>query len=140
MEILGLKPPATFEEITTAYRDLAKVWHPDRFEDSPRLRKKAEEEFKNVQSAYSALKASRFERHSDRQVPYTQQSSYKQENSYRRENSNKQQSPSDNSTQMSSYPFKSYISENFEDKENGSGSGCGCLVVIVIILIIIAIL
>lgn len=60
MAVLGLEPPVTFEEITAAYKDLAKVWHPDRFENSPRLRKKAEEQFKSIQAAFTALKEHQF--------------------------------------------------------------------------------
>jgi hypothetical protein len=60
ISILGLTPPVTFEEITTAHRDLAKVWHPDRFENDPHLRNKAEEQFKSIQAAFTQLKEHRF--------------------------------------------------------------------------------
>jgi COMPASS component SWD3 len=35
-EILGLKTEASKEEIKQTYRDLVKVWHPDRFSHDPR--------------------------------------------------------------------------------------------------------
>ena len=57
VQILGLASPVSFEEVTTTYRDLAKVWHPDRFENDPRLRNKAEEKFKAIQAAFNGLKA-----------------------------------------------------------------------------------
>lgn len=60
LKTLGLKLPVTSEEIKAAYRDLVKVWHPDRFENDPRLRNKAEEQFKYVQAAFTALEEHRF--------------------------------------------------------------------------------
>lgn len=54
--MLGLYPPVSFDEIAEAHRDLVQVWHPDRFEQNPRLRTKAEEELKAIQEAFSCLK------------------------------------------------------------------------------------
>jgi len=46
--------------VKEAYRDLAMVWHPDRFGvEDERLRKKAEEKFKKVQSGYNHLREHR---------------------------------------------------------------------------------
>ena len=56
-EILGLKPGASQEEVTQAYRDLANVWHPDRFVGNPRLQKKAEEKIKEINAAYKYIKS-----------------------------------------------------------------------------------
>jgi DnaJ domain len=55
-ELLGLKPTATAEEIKQAYRDLTKVWHPDRFTHDPRLQQKAQEKLKEINHAYDNLK------------------------------------------------------------------------------------
>ena len=38
------------------YRDLVKVWHPDRFGSDPRLRSKAEEKLAQINDAYRALR------------------------------------------------------------------------------------
>ena len=57
IEMLGLKPGASQEEIAQAYRDLANVWHPDRFAGNPRLQKKAEEKIKEINSAYEYVKS-----------------------------------------------------------------------------------
>jgi hypothetical protein len=54
--ILGLRPGASKEEVKNAYRDLAQVWHPDRFSHSPRLQKKAQENLKRINAAFEALK------------------------------------------------------------------------------------
>ena len=56
-EILELRPGATPEEVKAAYRDLAKVWHPDRFrEDSPRLKAKAAEKLAEINEAYEKIR------------------------------------------------------------------------------------
>ncbi|HEY9749723.1 MAG TPA: GUN4 domain-containing protein [Allocoleopsis sp.] len=56
-QTLELKPGASQAEIKQAYRDLALVWHPDRFADNPRLREKAEEKLKQINAAYNFLKS-----------------------------------------------------------------------------------
>jgi DnaJ-domain-containing protein 1 len=55
VEILGLKPGASQEEVNQAYRDLVNVWHPDRFVANPRLQKKAEEKIKEINAAYEYI-------------------------------------------------------------------------------------
>jgi len=57
VEILGLKPGASQEEVNQAYRDLANVWHPDRFVGNSRLQKKAEEKMKEINAAYEYIKS-----------------------------------------------------------------------------------
>jgi molecular chaperone DnaJ len=51
-EVLGVSRNATQEEIKTAYRRLAKQYHPDR---NPENRKEAEEKFKELSEAYEVL-------------------------------------------------------------------------------------
>jgi hypothetical protein len=58
LETLGLKPGASPEEIKQAYRDLSKVWHPDRFSNDPRLKEKAQEKLKEINEAHKKLKSS----------------------------------------------------------------------------------
>ena len=55
-EILELPPGASMEELNQAYKDLVNIWHPDRFSNNPRLKRKAEEKLKEVNRAYEALK------------------------------------------------------------------------------------
>jgi hypothetical protein len=60
LETLGLKSTASPDEIRQAYRDLVKVWHPDRFGTDARLRAKAEEHLKAVNAAFHALESCGF--------------------------------------------------------------------------------
>ncbi|HTW94575.1 MAG TPA: J domain-containing protein [Tepidisphaeraceae bacterium] len=50
-DILGVKPSATTDEIRTAYRKLARKYHPDATKNDP----KSTERFKEVQEAYDVL-------------------------------------------------------------------------------------
>jgi curved DNA-binding protein CbpA len=56
-EILELEPGATLDEAKQAYKDIVNVWHPDRFSDNPRLRRKAEEKLKEANRAYEMVKS-----------------------------------------------------------------------------------
>lgn len=53
--VLELPAGASMAEVKVAYRDLAQVWHPDRFTHSPRLRTRAEEKMKMINEAYNSL-------------------------------------------------------------------------------------
>ena len=54
-EVLGVKPGVSNSELKAAHRDLAKVWHPDRFLHDPRLQAKAQEKLKEINQAYEQL-------------------------------------------------------------------------------------
>src|SRR5690349_536338 len=54
---LGVASTATPPEIKKAHRDLAKLWHPDRFGTDPHLRHKAEETLKGINEAYQLLRS-----------------------------------------------------------------------------------
>lgn len=54
-EILGVRPGVSPQELKTAHRDLAKVWHPDRFAHDPRLQAKAQEKLKEINEAFDQL-------------------------------------------------------------------------------------
>jgi len=58
-ELLGVAPGASALELKEAYRDLAKVWHPDRFSHDPRLQQKAQEKLKEINEAYGRLTSGR---------------------------------------------------------------------------------
>jgi len=54
--ILDLHPTATLEQVRSAYHDLVKVWHPDRYQnESTRLRTRAEEKLKAITNAYTRI-------------------------------------------------------------------------------------
>jgi hypothetical protein len=54
-ELLGVAPGASGRVLKDAYRDLAKVWHPDRFSHDPRLQQKAQDKLKEINEAYELL-------------------------------------------------------------------------------------
>jgi tetratricopeptide (TPR) repeat protein len=56
-EVLELDPEAPSEDVFQAYKDLANVWHPDRFSKIPRLRAKAEKKLKEINEAYEKLQS-----------------------------------------------------------------------------------
>lgn len=61
LSALELSGDATPAEIKTAYRDLVKIWHPDRFGTDERLRKRAEERLQGINEAYRALESGELE-------------------------------------------------------------------------------
>jgi uncharacterized protein YkwD len=56
LRVLGLAPSASTEEIKSAWRDLTKVWHPDRFPHDERLQQKAGENLQRINEAHEALR------------------------------------------------------------------------------------
>jgi len=54
---LGLTPGASFAEVKRAYRALVKVWHPDRFLQTPHLQCQALEKMQAINHAYARLQS-----------------------------------------------------------------------------------
>lgn len=54
--ILGVAPGSSKEDVRQAYRDLAQVWHPDRFSHNDRLREKAQINLGRINQAFEVLK------------------------------------------------------------------------------------
>ena len=61
--VLGVSPHASDEDLKRAYRDLVRVWHPDRFTGDSRLQSKAQETLKNINTAYDNVRAYRANPH-----------------------------------------------------------------------------
>ncbi len=55
-EVLGLDTTASAAEVKTAYRSLAKKWHPDRFINVPDRLQQAEQEIQKINEAYEIIK------------------------------------------------------------------------------------
>ena len=55
--LLGIQHTATPEEVKKAYRNMVKIWHPDRYINNLALKAKAEVEIKKINQAYATIKA-----------------------------------------------------------------------------------
>lgn len=55
---LGISPDASDDEVKRAYRDLAKKYHPDNYQDNP-LADLAQEKMKEINEAYDAITRAR---------------------------------------------------------------------------------
>lgn len=53
--ILHVSAGSKADEIRRTYRDLVKVWHPDRFEGDPTLRARAEQHLREINEAFATL-------------------------------------------------------------------------------------
>lgn len=76
-ELLGLGPEASMEEVKQAYRDLVKVWHPDRFTHDPKLQAKAQEKLKEINEAYIKIQEFLINLQSFQQAAGSKKESYK---------------------------------------------------------------
>lgn len=70
--VLDLEPGSSLQDVKTAYRQLAKVWHPDRFSHDPQLAGKATEKLKQINHAYEEL-CEYLKNHKNGQVHHTTQ-------------------------------------------------------------------
>jgi len=56
-QLLELEPGASLEAVKEAYRDLIKIWHPDRFPDGAKFQKRATEKTQAINEAYENITA-----------------------------------------------------------------------------------
>ncbi|HEY3277765.1 MAG TPA: J domain-containing protein [Syntrophorhabdaceae bacterium] len=54
-KVLELPQSASISDVKEAYRDLAQIWHPDRYSHNERLQKKALNKMKEINAAYDCL-------------------------------------------------------------------------------------
>ena len=78
--VLGVSPDASDEEIKKAYRELARKYHPDNYQNNP-LADLAEEKMKAINEAYDAITKQRAGRGSGGGY----QTSYQQQGGYQRQ-------------------------------------------------------
>jgi len=52
---LEIEEGAEKDKIRQAYRDLVTIWHPDQYQENPRLQEKATEKLKEINAAYDTL-------------------------------------------------------------------------------------
>ena len=53
-KVLGIKEGASYDEIKRAYRELAKKYHPDRYQNNP-LSDLADEKMREINEAYDTV-------------------------------------------------------------------------------------
>lgn len=52
---MDLQPNASIEQVRSAYKDLVKVWHPDRFGHDEKLRERATVKLQQINAAYEKI-------------------------------------------------------------------------------------
>lgn len=57
LKILELETTGSLHEAKRAYKDLVRVWHPDRFQSNPRLKQKADQKLREINLAYNYLRS-----------------------------------------------------------------------------------
>jgi hypothetical protein len=55
LKILELETTGSLQEAKRAYKDLVRVWHPDHFQNNPRLKQKADQKLREINLAYNFL-------------------------------------------------------------------------------------
>ena len=53
--LFDVEPGVPLEEVKRAYRELVRVWHPDRFAHDPALQQRAQEKLKQINLAYEQI-------------------------------------------------------------------------------------
>ena len=56
---MELETTGSLHEAKRTYKDLVRVWHPDRFQSNPRLKQKADQKLREINLAYNYLRSYR---------------------------------------------------------------------------------
>jgi len=94
-DILQISNSATAKEIRSAYLDMVKVWHPDRFVNDPALQARASDKLKLIIEAHTALISSA---ESDTEEPKAHQSTASQAQPPKKERGSDNSPPDTRST------------------------------------------
>ena len=91
---LGISPEASDEEVKKAYRELARKYHPDNYQNNP-LADLAEEKMKDINEAYQTIQKQREGGHraSSSGYGYQSQGGYQTRGSYGRQGQYQSQNP-----------------------------------------------
>ncbi|OUN07941.1 molecular chaperone DnaJ [Flavonifractor sp. An92] len=84
--VLGVDPSASDDEVKRAYRELARKYHPDNYQNNP-LADLAEEKMKEINAAYEAITKERAGRGSGSQSTYGSAGSYQRSGGYQQQGS-----------------------------------------------------
>lgn len=128
---LDLEPGSSLEQVKQAWRELVKVWHPDRFPNDAKLQAKAQERLKDINRAYEALEqylASGVPPRTNGQTGSTQSS----------ESGNRQRTEEQQSSKKTEPPPHWNQQTTAEPPKSRAGTIIAVLVVLVILIIIIA--
>lgn len=74
LAVMELTPDASWEQIRQAYRELVKVWHPDRFPGDEKFKLRATRKMQEINTAYQVVQASFQSRSPDHQPEPASQS------------------------------------------------------------------
>lgn len=109
-KILDLPTNASKQEVKQAYRELVKVWHPDRFTHDVKLQKRAEEKLKEINDAYQRI------------VDHSNNSYSRQQSQYQR--TEKKEKP--DSQPPPKQPYNSWICPQCLRTNYMDSLSCGC--------------
>ncbi len=70
-EVLGVRQGASLDEIKSAYRELVKKYHPDKYKDNP-LESLAQEKMQEINEAYDQIVSGRASQNTSQQNTYQQ--------------------------------------------------------------------
>ena len=132
--VLELEPGASLEQVKQAWRELVKVWHPDRFPNDAKLQRKAQERLKDINGAYEMLEKYLT---SGTPPPRSRATSSQSSESHRQENRERQETKSER-TEPPSPPPQPESSPTSAPAKSNAGVIWAVVVGVVIVLLVLA--